>query len=263
VRTVVLPGLTAWEEVDVEADGEVDGACNMLAVGPVKVVLDEATTDVEGVARAVSAARAAGHAVAIHAVSEAEVAIALELLGREDAGARAAPDRIEHAATVPEAWLPRLARQGVHVVGQPGLVPERGDHYRAGHPSGQHGWLHRSRSFLTAGIPYAISSDAPVTTPAPGHRLWAAQQRRTRDGHVLGPGERLDALQALRAATLSPAASIGRAHELGRLATGSIADLAILDPSALAGPPGDCLAGARATIADGRLAWAREDTEVA
>jgi predicted amidohydrolase YtcJ len=251
VRATVLAGLDAWEEVGDE------GRSGMLELGPIKVVLDEATTEVEAVAKRVSAARAAGRSVAIHAVSEAEVAIAIELLRPAPAPGRRAPDRIEHAATVPDDWLARIARRGVHVVGQPGLVALRGALYRVRHPVGQLGWLHRSGSFLRAGVPYSISSDAPVTPAAPAHRLWAAQRRVTERGDVLGGEERLGVLQALHAATLAPAAAVGRAHELGHLGTGALADLAVLDPEALEGAAHPDEQLARITVVDGRLAWVR------
>lgn len=253
VRVVVLPGLDAWEDVGRE------GQSGMLRVGPVKVVLDEATTDVDRVGVTVATIRAAGSSVALHAVSEAEVAIALELLRQAPPPGRRAPDRLEHAATVPDAWLPRLARRRVQVVGQPGLVAIRGEHYRERHPAAQHGWLHRSRSFLKAGVPYAISSDAPVTTPAPAHRLWSAQQRLTEGGRRLAGDERLGTIEALRAATLAPAAAIGRAHELGHLTTGALADLAVLDPGALAGTGDGEGSVARITVVNGRLARVRGD----
>jgi predicted amidohydrolase YtcJ len=144
----------------------------------------------------------------------------------------------------------------VMVVGQPALVAERGDVYRAAYPAEAHGWLHRAASLLRAGVGYAAGSDAPVTEPAPGLGLQAARQRRTRDGAVLGPDERLGLAEALGAFTLGPAQAVGMAHLLGRLRPGMLADVAVLDPEALeAGSPGGARRPARLTLMEGRVVW--------
>lgn len=232
-----------------------------VRLGPVKFMLEEGTTDPERLRTAVAEVRAAGQATAFHAVSEAEVAMALDALrrapswrGRPGQG----PDRIEHGAVIPDALLGDLRAAGVMVVGQPGLVYERGDTYRAEYPPDLHGWIHRARSLLAAGIPYAASSDAPVTEPRPLHGLYAARRRATRGGYVLGSREALGSAQALRAFTLAPAEAVGAAHELGQLRPGAIADVTILDPEAL-GLETVAAANhlARMTIMEGRIVWRR------
>jgi predicted amidohydrolase YtcJ len=146
----------------------------------------------------------------------------------------------------------------VTVVGQPALVYERGDVYRAEYQPELHGWLHRAGSLLRAGIPYAVGSDAPVTEPAPGLGLFAARTRLTRSGAALGPSEALDPGEALAAFTLAPAEAVGAAPVLGRLQPGALADVAVLDPEALDAPS---IEGARRpvrlTIAEGRVVWRR------
>jgi len=281
-----------------------------VLLGPVKVMLDEATSEPAGVRAAVAAAHAAGHAVAIHAVSEAEVALALDALagdggqgpraeawigGRRGSGAGAEaggrgpagggrggsgyfrsspgrrsgwrgprprpPDRIEHGAVIPDAWLDALRGLGVMVVGQPALVAERGDVYRAAYPAAAHGWLHRAGSLLRAGVGYAAGSDAPVTEPAPGLGLYAARARRTPNGAVLGPDERLGLMEALAAFTLGPARAVGMAHALGRLRAGMLADIAVLDPEALEGAsPEAAWRPVRLTLMEGRVVWRRAAT---
>jgi predicted amidohydrolase YtcJ len=234
-----------------------------VLLGPIKIMLDEATSDPAAVRATVAAAHAAGHAVAIHAVSEAEVALALDALASSPRAPSSnahctAPDRIEHGAVIPDAWLGELRALGVMVVGQPALVAERGDVYRAAYPAEAHGWLHRAGSLLRAGIGYAAGSDAPVTEPAPGLGVYAARQRRTPDGAVLSPDERLGLTDALSAFTLGPARAVGMAHVLGRLQPGMLADLAILDPDALEPEtPGAARRPARLTLSEGRVVWQR------
>jgi predicted amidohydrolase YtcJ len=217
-------------------------------LGHAKVMLNEATSEFADVLAQVRAARAAGFGVAVHAVSEAEVALALEALraagpapavpgrhghaGRawreasprrtraqhDPAGQGGPGDRIEHGGVIPDEWLPELRAFGVTVVGQPGLVYARGDVYQTEYPPGLHAWLHRAGSLLRAGVGYAIGSDGPLTQPWPSLALFGAIQRRTRAGNVLGPGEALSPEQALRAYTRGP------------LRQGAPADFVVLEP---------------------------------
>jgi predicted amidohydrolase YtcJ len=124
----------------------------------------------------------------------------------------------------------------VTVVGQPGLIYERGDVYTREYAPALHGWLHRAGSLLKAGVGYAIGSDAPLTQPWPGLGLFAATTRRTRGGNVLGSDEALTMEQALASSTGGP------------LKTGALADFVVLDE--LSGPdPRE----ARLTVLGGRI----------
>jgi predicted amidohydrolase YtcJ len=253
-RVFVLPGAAGREQI---AAGRLP--TERVRLGPVKLMVNEATADLAAVRAAVVAARVADRRVAIHAVSEAEVAIALEALrGGGDRSGGLPPDRIEHGAVIADAWLDDLRALRVAVVGQPALVYERGDVYRAAYPPALQGWLHRARSLLRAGIRYAAGSDAPVTEPAPGLGLFAARQRRTREGAALGAAERLTAAEALSAFTVGPAAVVGAAHELGRLRPGMLADLAVLDADVLGGASLEAARRpVRLTISEGRVVWRR------
>jgi predicted amidohydrolase YtcJ len=256
LRLFVMPGGRHWRDVLAARPPTA-----RVRLGPVKLVLDEATTDPADLQATVAAVRRAGRAVALHAVSESEVAIALRAI--QAAGPRrrsVSPDRLEHGATIAESWLPDLRAAGLMVVGQPSLVYQRGDAYLAEHPPELHGWLHRAGSLLAAGVGYAISSDAPLTEPAPGLGLYAARWRRTRAGALLGVGETLSPEQALADYSLAPARAAGLSRHLGHLRTGALADLAILDPDFLeaaaphTGP-------ARLTVTRGQIVWRRSNAD--
>jgi predicted amidohydrolase YtcJ len=267
VRIALFRGAAHWREFEPGGSpairpSEGEGARAQVSLGPIKIMLDEATTDVAEIRRIVADARAAGEAVAFHAVSEAEVAIALDALRSAPplAAKRRSPDRIEHGAVIPDSWIADLRAVGVCVVGQPTLVHERGDVYRQAYPPEQHGWLHRVRSLIAAGILYAIGSDAPVTDPNPFLSLFAARQRLTQSGTVLCPDERLTQMQALAAATLGPARAIGSDRDIGRLRVGAIADITVLDPDTFdADSPDAADRTARLTITEGRIGWQRGD----
>jgi predicted amidohydrolase YtcJ len=91
--------------------------------------------------------------------------------------------------------------------------------------------------FLRAGVPLALSSDAPVTSPEPLKAIHAAVVRRTGDGVTLDDGaQTIDVATALHAHTLGAAASIHRERTVGSIEVGKHADFAVLaaDPTAIA-----------------------------
>ena len=252
VRVFMMRSARYWREFDEAESPE-------LRLGPIKIMLDEATSNSGDVRRTVAGARAAGHAVAFHAVSEAEVALALDAL--RDAPLRASksagPDRIEHGAVIPDEWLDQLRELGACVVGQPSLVRDRGDIYRDTHSPEQHAWIHRARSLVNAGIPYAAGSDAPVTEPNPLLDMKASRTRRTIGGSLFGRDEALTPMQALAAFTLWPARAVGADRKLGKLRPGAVADVVVLDPDALSDSDQGVEPTTRLTIKDGRVVWRR------
>ena len=82
---------------------------------------------------------------------------------------------------------------------------------------------------LEFGVPLAVHSDAPVTPMGPLHCAWAAVNRLTGTGKVLGPHECISVDEALHAITLGAAYTLKMDDEVGSIATGKRADFAILD----------------------------------
>ena len=64
--------------------------------------------------------------------------------------------------------------------------------------------------------------------------VWCAVNRRTAGGTTLGEGEKLSALEALEAVTLSAARQYGEESSKGSLAPGKLADYILLDRDPLA-----------------------------
>ena len=52
------------------------------------------------------------------------------------------------------------------------------------------------------GLPFTLHTDTPVIAPNLMESIWCAVVRRTRNGVLLGPKERIDVYEALRAITL-------------------------------------------------------------
>lgn len=217
-----------------------------LTLGPVKILLDDATLPSLGELEAIiAAAHAEGRPAAIHCVTRLQVVLALAAFA---AAGRHHGDRIEHGSVIPADLLPEVARLGITVVTQPGFVAERGDQYRTDVEAGDLPHLYRCRSLLDAGIPVALSTDAPFTDPDPWRAVAAATSRRTIGGHVLDPGERIDARTALRLLT-----GTGARPGTATIEVGQPADLCLLATPMAEAVADPTSAQVRATLVAGQL----------
>ena len=91
-------------------------------------------------------------------------------------------------------------------------------------------WLPH-RKLLRSALPFGIGTDNKIADPFVA--LWSVVAREDFSGAVIGHRQRLTVNQALRQLTLGGAAMIGRGHELGSLAPGKLADLAVLSDNPL------------------------------
>jgi predicted amidohydrolase YtcJ len=195
-----------------------------LTAGPWKIVLaDSGLPDLDSLVECIRTAHAAGRSVAVHCVSRE--ALVLLVAAVRISGVRPG-DRIEHGSLIPVELVPELSRSGLRVVTQPGFLADRGDDYLADVPAGEHGDLYRCRSLLDAGVPVALSSDAPYGPLDPWAVMTAGVYRRTRSGAVAGGAERISFDSALAAYLGSPGDPGGKPRTVG---PGMAADLVLLD----------------------------------
>jgi predicted amidohydrolase YtcJ len=184
-------------------------------------------------------AHAAGLPTGTHAQSPA--AIELTIAAIETAQRRTPrPDirhAIEHCSMPTDAQISRMARAGIIPKSQPqhhlyfgeGLFELVGD--KLAHRYNPIGLYHR------AGIPVALSSDAPVVPPRPLEAIQAAIEHRTSAGRRLGDSTlQVDTITALKGYTINGAFAMHRERELGSLESGKFADLVILDTDPTAIP---------------------------
>jgi hypothetical protein len=84
-------------------------------------------------------------------------------------------------------------------------------------------------------MPFTVHNDAPVVPPDMMRLVWATVNRRTRTGDILGPDQRVDVMDALRAVTVYAAYQNFEEDTKGSLEVGKYADLVILaeDPRAV------------------------------
>lgn len=223
--------------------------------GPYKIVLaDSGLPDFDVLVDRIRACRAADRAIAAHCVTREALVLllaALDAAAEADHAPRAWPgDRIEHAALLPAELIPEVASRGLRIVTQPGFLADRGDEYLRDVPAADQPDLYRCATVRAAGIPLALSSDAPYGPLDPWAVIAAATQRRTRHHAVIGPGERLTARAALDA-YLAPPRDPGGPP--ARIVAGMPADLVLLGcPLAemLAGPDAGAI---RMTLVGGGL----------
>ncbi|ASW73789.1 amidohydrolase [Chryseobacterium piperi] len=90
-----------------------------------------------------------------------------------------------------------------------------------------------ANSALRAGIKFTIHHDAPVTPPDLITAVYAAVNRKTRSGRILGPDERITPLEALKAITINAAYQLQEEKTKGSIKTGKLADFVILDQNPL------------------------------
>lgn len=94
-----------------------------------------------------------------------------------------------------------------------------------------------AHSALKAGIRFTIHHDAPVTPPDLITAVYAAVNRKTRSGRILGPDERIRPIDALKAITINAAWQYHEEDIKGSIRAGKLADLVILDHNPLTVAP--------------------------
>ncbi len=181
---------------------------------------------------------ARGFQVCIHAQGDRAIEIVLDAYATILAPGAGNPrrHRIEHGGAMYPPLAARAAALGIVVASQPGFLSALGDGFAAafGDRSDQ---LYSFASWQQAGITVAGSSDAPVITADPLIGIRDAILRRTGDGRVLGPAERLSARDALAMYTTRAAFACHRENEIGSLEPGKLADFVILDENPLEAVP--------------------------
>jgi predicted amidohydrolase YtcJ len=209
----------------------------------------------------VERAAAGGIATQIHAIGDAAVRAALDVLAPTAAGVPFMP-KIEHVQLLDPSDRARFAAAGIAASVQPA-------HLGTDAAQARMLWAERAErsgytwaSIAATGAVLAFGTDAPVEPfdPWPGIALAVRREdpRWPAGTPAYAPAEALSVDQALRAACVGPARS-AREGDRGRLTVGQRADVVIIPAAALAEPvePGGALATTRPTIVmmDGRVVY--------
>lgn len=217
-------GLITMGPLKIISDGSLNtrtAFCNDAYVGDdvLEFPRGRANNSPEELAELLARATQNGLDVAVHAIGDAAVSIALDAFSHT--GARGS---IEHAQLVAPADVARMARLGVVASVQPAHLlddrdvtdqcwPDRADRCFALH------------SMVSAGVTLALGSDAPVAPLDPWEAMAAAVHRTADDREEWNAAETITVEQSL-AASVDGASSV---------AAGSLADLVLLDSDPYAG----------------------------
>jgi predicted amidohydrolase YtcJ len=172
----------------------------------------------------------AGWQLAVHAIGDRAVDVALTALERAQAE-RPRPEarhRIEHAGLVRPDQLGRFRRAGATAVVQPNFLTYLGDDYAEIMGEHRAPWLYRGKGFLDSGVRLVGSSDRPVTNGAPLRAMQFMVERRSQGGRDIGPAEGITAEDALAAYTINAAYACRWEDRLGSISPGKHADLVVL-----------------------------------
>ena len=210
---------------------------------------------------AVRRGSAAGLAMTVHAIGDAAVDLALDVLAAEGAPAQGpVPHRIEHVQLVAPQRLGDAGAAGIVCSVQP-------SHLMTDWRAADRHWGARARtayafrSLAAGGATLAFGSDMPVEPPDPRHGLYAAVTRRDLAGEPAGgwvADERITAAEALAAYTLGPAVGAGDPRQ-GRLEPGSFGDVVAWDRDPLAATPEELLRMTCVlTVVGGDVVWSEE-----
>jgi predicted amidohydrolase YtcJ len=181
----------------------------------------------------------AGYQIAIHANGDAAIEAAIQSyrLAQKAYPRQNTRHRIEHCQTVREDQLDAMAELGISPSFFVSHTYYWGDRHREiflGPERAQR--ISPLKSALRRGIRFSIHSDCPVTPVSPLFCLFAAVNRLTSAGHILGPEFRLTPEEALRAMTIDAAWQTFEEDLKGTIEVGKLADFTILERSPLKVP---------------------------
>jgi len=249
-------GIKLW------VDGVIDGCTAAVREPYANGALPEPQWDAAALDPVVAAADAAGLQVAMHAIGDDAVRLALDAVEKaQQANGRAPGElrhRIEHIEYATTAEISRFAELGVTASMQPVHAdPAIAENWYAMLGEPRAGFGFRWSDLVAAGARLAFGTDAPTAPFQPLPNLFIAATRRSALDPELGPGRGADQVRSLHEAFAHASAdaawSCFEEDSRGRLAPGLLADLVVIRPDVFDGPP-DALLTAEVdrTIVGGR-----------
>jgi len=220
------------------------------------------TEPIADIERAAQIAIANDYQLCVHAIGDRGNR---EVLNIYERAFRAHPEkrdlrwRIEHAQHIDPADIPRFAKLGVIASMQPihctsdapMVIPRLGEK-RA--EEGAYVW----QSLMKSGAHVSCGTDAPVEDVNPIPNFYAAVTRRSKDGKVFFPAQRMSRMEALRSYTIENAYAAFEENVKGTLKPGMLGDVTVLSKDILTIPEEEILrTNVDYTIVGGKVAYSR------
>lgn len=221
--------------------GFVDGVTSTYTAYLLEPYADRPDTCGEGVpfapfevmSRKITAANAAGLPVRLHCIGDAAVRFALDAFEEsiKANGRHGLKNTIEHIEIIDPADGARFSQ--LDVIASPQVQHLPLDEFEKSTRCGEERarWQWALRSLLDAGAKMAFGTDYPVVDFNPYPTIYAAVTRAFPDGKPAStnPEQKITLFEALRAYTLGSADVFDRAHELGSIEEGKLADITVVD----------------------------------
>ena len=235
---------------------------NMLTVRAIKVTIDGAlgshgawllqpyadmpsstglnTSSIQALQETARLAAQHGYQLCVHAIGDRANREALDVFQaafEANAGQSDFRWRIEHAQHLNPADIPRFGQlgviasmEGIHATSDaPWVVPRLGEQ---GAREGAYVW----QSLMQSGAVVTNGTDAPVEDVSPIASYYASVSRKTKDGTVFFPEQRMSRMEALRSYTINGAYAAFEEDIKGSLTPGKLADVTVLSKDILTIP---------------------------
>jgi predicted amidohydrolase YtcJ len=201
--------------------------------------------------------------VHIHAIGDLAVKASLDAF---EAARKAYPDAnlpftLTHAQFVDPQDIPRFAQ--LHVIAALQLLwavadPSTNEQVKPYLDPSIYRWMYPARSILDSGAVISGASDWPVSTANPFAATYQAETRSGPQG-VLDASQRMPREAMLYAYTRNSAQALGQLKEIGTIAPGKYADLALVDRDVLTVPAEELKSAAVVfTMFEGKVVYGHE-----
>jgi predicted amidohydrolase YtcJ len=198
------------------------------------------TTPLAEIREAARLAIANGYQLCVHAIGDRANRETLDIFEQAFKANPAKKDlrwRVEHAQHLSAQDIPRFAKlgviasmQGIHCTSDAPYVIARLGAKRA--EEGAYAW----QKLMKSGARIANGTDAPVEDVNPIPNFYASVSRKTKDGTVFYPDQRMTRMEALESYTINGAYAAFEEANRGSLKPGKYADITVLSKDILTIP---------------------------
>lgn len=199
-KIIFMPGFAHLSEFSRERL-HYNNTIGSLRIGHCKIMLTSSSgksvPNFETLSNQINDSHRAGFPVAIHAVDNLSVKVAIQAISANPFE----NDRIEHASELYDEDIQNIQKNNIHISTHPSFIFERGDSYINDTNQLDLNSLYRIGSLINSGITVGYSSDAPVSSVNACMGIYANLTRCTRLGKSLNISEKVSIANTLKMLT--------------------------------------------------------------